>query len=416
MPDSSAKTSALERTRRVRSALVEAVRMSRLSSRRRRAFDTGALSRRRGARLVAILYAITFVCVFVIPSVGSIVYFGFVASPQFVTESKFVVQGGSNLRADGIEAVTGLPATNVVQDTQVVVNYIQSAAIVEQLQHRLDIRQLYGNSNIDWVSRFDVTKPFEKLVDYWKSKVEVSIQLPGGLVTVSIRAFSAEDTLRISQAVLEFSEKLVNDLNQRMRKDNVGSSKQEFERAAERLGAVRGALETARNAEGLLDAGHAGRALGELVTGLRADRLKLQQDYESQSAIVLPDAPQMRALKTRIDTISEQIRSLEAKMTSVNATTSTDKLISEVMTKFSELELERRIAERQYSSAAAAFQLAQVSAERRLVYLQTFVLPALPEDPRYPKRALSIIIVCLGSLTIFGIVNAVLTLARNHMA
>lgn len=416
MPDSSAKTSALERTRRVRSALVEAVRMSRLSSRRRRAFDTGALSRRRGARLVAILYAITFVCVFVIPSVGSIVYFGFVASPQFVTESKFVVQGGSNLRADGVEAVTGLPATNVVQDTQVVVNYIQSAAIVEQLQDRLNIRQLYGNSNIDWVSRFDVTKPFEKLVDYWKSKVEVSIQLPGGLVTVSIRAFSAEDTLRISQAVLEFSEKLVNDLNQRMRKDNVGSSKQEFERAAERLGEVRGALEMARNAEGVLDAGHAGRALGELVTGLRADRLKLQQDYESQSAIVLPDAPQMRALKARIDTISEQIRSLEAKMTSVSATTSTDKLISEVMTKFSELELERRIAERQYSSAAAAFQLAQVSAERRLVYLQTFVLPALPEDPRYPKRALSIIIVCLGSLTIFGIVNAVLTLARNHMA
>ncbi len=378
-------------------------------------FDMGSLSRRRGARLVAVLYAVAFLGLFAFPSLGALIYFGFVASPQFVSESKFVVQGGSNLRADGIEAVTGLPPTNVVQDTQVVMNYIQSPAIVEKLQAKLNLRQLYGDGNVDWISRFDADKPFEKLFDYWKTKVEVSVQLPGGLVTVATRAFSAEDALHISQGVLELSEKLVNDLNQRMLKDNVESSRQEFERAALRLGEARVALEAARNTEGILDAGQAGRAVGELITGLKSDLLKLEQDYNSQSRVVRPDAPQMRALQSRINAISEQIRSLEAKMTSQTATTSPDKLISQVMTRFSELELERRISERQYSTAAAAFQLAQVSAERRLVYLQTFVLPALPEDPRYPKRILSIIVVFLGSLTVFGLACANLTLARNYM-
>src|SRR5476651_246215 len=104
MPEEIAKSSPLERAQRVRGVLAEAVRVSRLSSRRRRAFDTGSLALRRGARLFSVLYFITFMGLFAIPCFSSVVYFGFVASPQFVTESKFVVQGGSNLRADGIEA------------------------------------------------------------------------------------------------------------------------------------------------------------------------------------------------------------------------------------------------------------------------------------------------------------------------
>src|SRR5579872_7399227 len=233
--DAVAKASALERANRVRDVLSEAVRVSRLSARRRRMFDVGSLSRRRGARVFGIINALVFLGLFVAPSIGAFVYFGFVASPQFVAEAKFVVQGGSNIRADGIEAITGLPATNILQDTQVVINYIESSAIVEELQTRLDIRRRFGDGHVDWFSRFDATKPFEKLVDYWKGKVEVSVQLPGGLVTVTVRAFSAEDARTIAYGVLDASEKLVNNLNQKMLGDNVSSSKVEFEEAAKRV-------------------------------------------------------------------------------------------------------------------------------------------------------------------------------------
>lgn len=416
MADNLQKFSPLERARQVQGALVEAVRRSRLSAKRKRTYDTGTFSRRRGARLWSAFYALTFIFVFVLPSLGSIAYFSFIASPQYVAESRFTVQGGDATRFDGLGMVTGLPSVNVVQDTQVVANYLQSLAIVENLQSRLNIRQMYGSSSIDWPARFDVEQPIEKLVDYWKSKLDVSIQLPGGIVTVTVRAFTPDDALRLGNAVLELSEALVNDMNRRMLSDNVSSSQQEFDRAALRLGQARLAFEKMRNTEGMLDAGQAGKALIDLVTGLKGDQLKLQQDYNSQLKYVSADAPQMRALDTRIKALSGQILLLERQMTGLPELAGADKLISESMTRFSGLELERRIAERQYAAAASGLEIARATAERRLVYLQTFMRPSLPEQSRYPRRILSIAIVCLSSFLAWATLSGLASLARNNMA
>ena len=410
------KPPALEKARRVSVVLGEAVRLSRLSSRRRRMFDVGALSRRRGARTIAILPLLALFGLVVGPNIVSVTYFGFLASPQYVAETKFIVQGGSNLRADGIEVVTGLPATNVIQDTQLLMSYIESPAIVERLQAELNLRQLFGSSDIDWIARFAPKEPFEELVDYWKSRVAVSVQLPGGLVSVSVRAFSAKDAYEISKSVLQFSEELVNNLNQRMLADNITSSRHELERATRRLGEITIALEKARNTEGILDAGQASRSVMELITGLKSEQLKLQHDYDGLTRAVRPDAPQMRALRAKVAAIEEQIKTLQAQLTTSAPYGSSAGVLSQAMTKFSELDLEKKIAERQYATAAATFQLAHVSAERRLLYLQTFVYPSLPEEARYPRRILSIVVVFVGSLTAFGVVTAMLVLARNHMA
>ena len=146
-------------------------------------FDTSAFSRKRDACL-SLLFKVSFVVVFLLPSLAALVYFSLIASPQYVAEARFTVQGGEPIKLDAFSVVTGLPSLTVVQDTQVVTNYIESPSIVRRLEQRLDLRSLYGNESIDWLSRFNPKKPFEKLADYWKTKTDVSIQLPGGIVTV----------------------------------------------------------------------------------------------------------------------------------------------------------------------------------------------------------------------------------------
>ena len=410
------RLSALERARQVQSALGEAMRRSRLSTRRRRSYDTGTFSRRRGARLWSAMFVANFVIVFLMPSVLSIVYFSFLASPQYVSESKFTVKGGDGFRPDGLGMMIGMPSAYVVQDTQIVANYIQSRAMVEKLQEKLDIRQMYGANDIDWFSRFDSDQPIEKLVEYWKTKVDVSIQLPGGIVTVTVKAFTANDTLQIAAAVLELSENLVNDNNRKMLADNLASSKLDFERAARRLGQSRLAIEKARNAEGMLSPTQAGQALADLVTELKSGQLKLQQDYGSQAKYVSTDAPQMRALNIRIRAMSAQIQELEGRMTSSSISTGADKPLSKAMTTFSSLELENRIAEKHYAATAKSLELARATADIRLVYLQAFLRPSLPEQPLYPKRLLSIVVVVFGSLFAWASMASLASMARNHMA
>jgi capsular polysaccharide transport system permease protein len=410
------QTTALEKTGRVRDALKHTVRSLRSSARRRRGFDTSAFSRRRGASLVSILFRVSFVLVVVIPSVLATVYFGFVASSQYEAEAKFVVQGGEPVKMDAFTVATGLPSITAVQDTQVVTNYIESPSLVKKLEERIDLRRLYGSDSIDWVSRFNASKPFEKLAKYWKTKVDVSIQLPGGIVTFDARAFTAADALRIANEVLASAEELVNDINRRMMEDNVAAYKTEFERATARLARARVALEAARNTTGILDPGQAAVSLGTLLTNLKGDLLTLQQEYDSQKKSVATDAPQMRAMASRVSAISNQIKQLEAQMTGQAGSSGSNGVLSESMTRFSELEVEHRIAEQQYVSAAASLEVARASAERRLVYLKTFLRPSLPEEARYPRRILTIFVVIAGAFVGWATLCGLVVLARNHMA
>jgi capsular polysaccharide transport system permease protein len=166
----------------------------------------------------------------------------------------------------------------------------------------------------------------------------------------------------------------------------------------------------------MLDASQTGKGLAELITALQGERLRLQQEYDTQSNYVSPTAPQMRALQARLTALADQIADLEAKLTTQRASTVTDRVLSESLTKFAQQDLERRIAERQYAAAAAALELARATNERQLVYLATFVRPSVPEEPRYPRRILYTSLVVIGSLILWSGLCALATAVRNHMA
>jgi capsular polysaccharide transport system permease protein len=410
------KLGALARAQQVREALVETVRRSRLSARHRRSVDIGSFSHRRGARLFAIFSTASFVLLFALPSIASIVYFGLIASPQYAVQTQFTLRGGEPVRVDGLGMTIGFPAAAIIQDTQVVTNYIESRALVEKLDARLNLRSVFGDKEFDWVARFNSSKPIEKLVSYWKSMIDVNIQLPGGIVTVAVRTFRPEDSLRVVQTTLRLSEELVNDINKRMLDDNLRGAREELERSAARLSRARDALELARNTEGMLDPTQTGQAVVDLITSLRADELKFEREYESQLKYVSANAPQVRLLVQRMTALKEQIRRLEDQMTSAAARHEPDRLIATTMTRFADLELEKKIAEKQYALAAAAVETARATAERKMMYLQVFVAPALPHDSRHPRRLMAVLIISAGSAVAWAGLVGLVSLARNHMA
>lgn len=416
LPSGIRKPPALRRAEALSEALADAARRLRISKRTRRVSGTGSFRMRRHARLFRAAFIASFVLVVAIPSLVASVYFGLIASPQYTSEAKFAVRTGEMPKMDGMGAMTGIPAAKIAQDTQVVTSFIESRAIVEALEQRIDLRTLYSTSDADWYARFNRDKPIEKFVKYWKSMTDVSIHVSSGIVTFSVRAFTAEDAKRIADNVIQLSEALVNEMNSRMLLSTVADAEREFARAADRLGRARREYQRVRNAEGFLDANQAGQALGELVTVLQGERLRLQQEYDTQRKSVSPTAPQMRTLSARIKALDDQIAELEAKMTTQRSTSVTDKVLSESMTKFAQLDLERRIAERQYTAAAAALQMARATSERQLVYLVAFVQPSVPQEPRYPRRALFTSAIVAGALVVWAIFCGLISVVRNHMA
>jgi capsular polysaccharide transport system permease protein len=407
---------AFDRARGFSRALSEVARRARLSTRSQPVYSSGGFRARRGAAFVRLAVMVSFILMVVAPSLAAATYYMFIASDQYVAEARFTVSPGMPPSIDGVGAFTGSVAMAVIQDTQIVTSYVQSRAGVEKLEKRIDIRGLYSNDATDWLSRFKKKKPIESFVKYWQNMCSISIGISSGIIDLKVRAFTPEDAAHIAQGVVDISEELVNALNERMNHDAVASAEEELERTSQRLKAARIALEKARNEEGLLDAPKAANALNNLITGTSRILLQLQGQYTSARKFVSEDAPEILALKSRIEATSAQIADLKSQLTNSSADPSTETALSSSMTKFAELDLEKQTAEHLYSGSVAALEMARMTAERQLMYINTFVKPVVPEQPEYPKRLLYSALVAVGSLALWGLCCGLAVLIRNNMA
>lgn len=417
MPDKRGPAiSPLERARLMSQALSDAARRARYAARTRKSLAGAVFQAQQGAGALRWIFLTTFWLMVVAPIVISVGYFGLIAADQYVAEAKFTVAGGEPTLPDGLGALSGIPSITIIQDTQIVTNFLESRAAVEKLQAKLDIRRRYSVSHADYFSRFEPEKPIEKFVRYWKKMISVSIKMPAGIIELKVRAFTPEDAKEIASAALEISEELINDLNDRMNSDAVKNSEAELERAKNRLSQARIALERARNEEGILNVETTVASLNKLITELRSSTLKLQQEYASQLSAVSELAPQMRNLRIRIEAANKQIAEMEAQLTNARTQTSRDDTLSLAMTRFAILDLERNISERLYAAAVTALELNRLTAERKLLYLNTFVTPALPQEAQYPRRALMIFGISIGALVLWGLLLALINFVRNHMA
>jgi capsular polysaccharide transport system permease protein len=156
-----------------------------------------------------------FIFGFVVPALIVVSYVNFGMSNQYTSEARFAVRGGERVSADPIESLTGLSSFTQAQDSLIVGNYVRSQAIVEDLEHTIGLRETFSRGDVDWLSRFKREDPIENLVKYWRWKIKTNIESPSGIITIRVSAFSPADALRIANAVVSSSERLINTLSSR---------------------------------------------------------------------------------------------------------------------------------------------------------------------------------------------------------
>ena len=81
--------------------------------------------------------------------------------------------------------------------------------------------------------------------------------------------------------------------------------------------------------------------------------------------------------------MQSQLEQMRAQLTTNNeksVSASADKALSGKMTKFADLDLEERIAEKRYALSVAAVETARMISERRMLYLHEIAAPAQPKN------------------------------------
>jgi len=415
-----AATTALDQNRAVAAQLSVTARKLRFStSNRSRIFKAVGLRPRMIERLAKMAAIGLTVFWLVIPNTASIIYYTVFASDQYQSETRFTVSSSAPaLGKDQLGKVTGLPAAKIAQDTQIVTNYITSKEMVNTLQQKLDFRQIYGNDHIDSLSRLEKDATAESIEKYWEKMVTTKISPTSGIVTVTVRAFSPEDSQKVLNEVVAASEVVVNDVNRRIWQDVIQTAQANLDRAKDQLQKTREQLQNSRNQSGMLTVESSATVISSLVTTAEQEKIDLQQRYNTQLTTVSPDAPQMRVLKREIASKEQQIAELNKQIAGQSSqaagSNDTGQNLADVSVDMSQRQLEQTLAEQQFASSVKTLEQVQFVSRQQLMYLDAFLAPNKPDEAEYPKRGLYIAGIFAATLAIWGISLGFLAMLRNH--
>ncbi|MFY9627999.1 MAG: hypothetical protein WAK03_07585 [Methylocystis sp.] len=369
---------------------------------------------RKGARAFRMGLIASFILLVIVPLMIESVYWGLIATKQYTTEAKFALRSGEASPLDALGGVIGAPASQQMQDTQIIANYIKSRTMVEALNKALDLRRIYARPEVDYFSRLSRSDTIEDLVKYFRKRMDVSVEAVSGIVQIDIRAFTPEDSLALTNKAIELSEILVNDLSTRSRRDAFQLAQSELNRAEGRLRAATEQMREVRDTQGVLDASAAAEAITKVINVLRLELSHAEESIATQGGAVTPDAPQVRVLNARIKSLKSQIADYTRQI--AGGSDAGGDSMAQRLGALSRQQVELDLARQQYVLASANYESARVALETQTGYLASFLHPTLAEKSTYPRRGWEWSIVVFPALLIWMLLASLALVARDYMA
>jgi capsular polysaccharide transport system permease protein len=349
-----------------------------------------------------------------LPTLAAGVYYFAIASDLYLSEARFIVRSPKQVQTNPIGALlqsSGLARAS--DDTAAVQDYMTTRDAVRKLEQHNDLRALFSRPEGDFVTRFPGLlfwrHDFEALYRSYDHFVSVETDNTTGVTTLSVKAYRPEDAHMIAAALLEYSEELVNDLNERARRDALDLASREVDRAEQRIAQIQDELTAYRVKQKMLDPKTASSGVLELIaqmsTAQATARAQLGELMKNS-----PNSPQIPLVKTRIDSLDKLIAEERAKLSGQS-----DSVVA-ALTEYERLTLDRELAEKALASAFTSLEAARIEAQRQQLYLETIAQPNLADYPLYPKRAISFAVVVASCLIVYGIAWLLVASAREHAA
>lgn len=355
--------------------------------------------------------SLTFVLTTLLPTLAAVVYYGLIASDQYISESRFVVRNPQRTVPGGLGALLqGTVFSRSQDDTYSVHDFIRSRDALREIDQKLKLRQAFSQKDIDFFNRFpgpDFDSSFEAFHRYYQSRVGIEYDNVSSISVLRVASFSARDAHDINDLLLQMGERLVNNLNIRSREDLIQVATQEVNQAQAHVTSAAAALSSFRTRRGVLDPDRQSAMQLQGVSKLQEELVQAEAQL-AQLRRLSPDNPQIPGLASRVQILQRSVANERAKVVGHDTSLSTQ------LPDYDRLVLEKAFADRQLSSALASLESARNEAHRKQLYLERLVQPNLPDVAVEPRRIRGVLTVLAFSLVLWGVVSMVLAGIREH--
>ena len=335
------------------------------------------------------------------------------AADQYGSVVGFTVR--SETANQAVDVFGGLSSTfsggSSTQETDILFEFVTSQEIVSLIEAELDLTSIYSvAAGGDPFLAYNPNGTIEDLTRFWNRMTTISYDANAGLMEITARAFTAAEANRIAQAILDASDRRINDLSAKARADATRYALDDLQQAEDRLRSAREALTTFRLQNQIVDPSADIQSQVGLLSTLQTQLAEslIEADLLSQS--LRENDPRLEQLRARIAVIEARIEVERRKFGAGEDGESYARTVSE----YERLSADVLFAEQAHAAARTTAEAAKAEAQRQSFYLATYIRPTLAERAEYPRRLTILALVGLFSFLTWAIGSLVYYSVRDR--
>lgn len=317
------------------------------------------------------------------------------ATPLYTSESRFAIRGGDTQGPAGMGGLlapgsSGVGITGFV-DGYAVRDFLQSREAMDGLTKKIDLARMLTEHPADPVVRLPDNPTSDQLYKAYKSLVGVRYNMIEQIVVLQVQAFTPEDAVKISRALIDLSDSFANKMNQRALDDALKVAQEEVARSEKRAADARLAVTDWRNRNANVDPTGDLTVLTNLIGQLEAQLAAAQTDLGQINATQGLN-PRRKSVETRIATLRKEIDETRKRLGGGSET------VAKQLSSYESLKIAQDFADTNLASARQSLDQARVAILRQQRYVSPIAQPKADYTPTYPQK-----VTALGSALLVGL-------------
>ncbi|WP_347455425.1 capsule biosynthesis protein [Acinetobacter thermotolerans] len=354
---------------------------------------------------------ISYCLVVLVPLFIVVLYLNIFAKNRYESNSILLVKQVAETQvansSSGLGALLGVSNTSR-EDAQILKEYISSRDMVEKLDKKLNLKQAFYTQK-DPVFALSKDASIEDLVEYFNKVVKVDLDEQTMMLHVTSQGFTSDFSLKLNHEILKISDEFINGISKDIAQEQQSFAEKQYQEAAEQLDQARQAVLSYQNENEIFDPELQAKAVATLISGLQTNLAQLRTEERTLLSYLTPEAPQVVALRSQIESVQKQIDAESAKLTSPN-----NSKLNKNVADFEALKAQVVFATDLYKISLASLEKARLEASRKLKKLVVIAAPRLAEDALYPRKIYISITTFILLNIIFGIGLLIHSIIREH--
>ena len=346
-----------------------------------------------------------------IPTLIAFVYYIFIASDQYVSEAKYAIKSEGNGGMDVGQIFTGISDQLNQQDALILVEYLKSPSVLQELSKTIDVDAIFNNEAGDYFSTMGTGISKESRLSYFTDHVKVIYDASSGVTSLEVHAFDSAEAQQLNAALLDLAEEFVNHLSERIRKDAVDFAFAQTERAKQAVIDATADLTDFRQTNADIDPMSTTAGFMELLQNMEAQLAEKRAKLNSMQTVMTWNNPQLKQLRAEISATEDELAKLTARLSSADI----DENMAKKLQEYNRLTLERDFAIQMHTAALQMLEGAHVESQKQRKFLVRIVDSTKPDEAAMPRRIASILKVFFFTALGYAIIAMLLGTIRDHV-